>query len=149
MNDKQKLFIGFFLGLVAFMIWNLYYNSYDKLYTVGIVEKKQTGLKSGTVAKFSYSYNGRNYEGGTGIGDYKIRIGDRYIVEFAKNKVDLSKALFYYPIPDSVEVGVPKDGWKDIPLELKQYRRERTELFGLFDRLFIPKTNPEDQTTND
>jgi hypothetical protein len=136
MSDRQKLFLGFFLGLMAFIIWNLYYDSYDKLYTVGIVEKKQIGLKSGTVVKFNYSYNGRNYEGGTGIGDYNIKIGERYIVEFAKEKVDLSKALFYYPIPDSVRVEIPFDGWREVPSELKRYRRKRMELFGLYDIMF-------------
>ncbi|MDN3690486.1 hypothetical protein [Cyclobacterium jeungdonense] len=136
MSDKQELFLVFFLGLMAFIIWNLYYDSYDKLYTVGIVEKKQIGLKSGTVVKFNYSYNGRKYEGGTGIGDYNIKIGERYIVEFAKDKVDLSKALFYYPIPDSVRVEIPLDGWKEVPSELKRYRRKRMELFGLYDIMF-------------
>ncbi|MCH7411797.1 hypothetical protein MM239_20590 [Belliella sp. DSM 111904] len=136
MSDKQKLYLGLLLGLLAFISWSLYYNSYDKLYTIGIVENKQTGLKSGTVVKYSYSHKGRNHEGGTGIGDYKVKVRDRYIVEFAKDKVDLSKALFYYPVPDSIAIEVPREGWKEVPSELKQYRRKRTELFGLYDIVF-------------
>lgn len=136
MSDKQKLVLGFALGLLGLFLWNLYYDSYEKLYTIGTVERKQTGLKSGTVAKFIYVYKGKKYEGGTGIGDYKIKIGDRYIVEFAKDKVDLSKALFYYPIPDSVMIEIPREGWREAPSDFKQYRRKRRELFGLYDIIF-------------
>ncbi len=136
MSDKKELIFVILVGFVGFLIWNYYYESYEKLYTIGTVERKQTGMKSGTVAKFSYSYKGRNYEGGTGIGEYKTGVGDRYIVEFGKDKVDLSKALFYYPIPDSVTVEFPWEGWEDVPLELKKYRQKRTELFGLYDKIF-------------
>jgi hypothetical protein len=82
-------------------------------------------LKSGTVAKFTYFYEGNMYEGGTGIGDYDVKKGDRYIVEFAKDKVIVSRALFYYPIPDSVIAEIPLKGWEDIPQELKKFRRNR------------------------
>lgn len=136
MSDRQKLILGFGLGLLGLFLWNLYYDSYEKLYTVGTVEKKQTGLKSGTIAKFIYFYMGEKYEGGTGIGEYKIRIGDRYIVEFGKYKPDLSEALFHYPIPDSLEIDIQEDGWQSIPNEVKRYRIKRTELFGFYDKFF-------------
>ena len=136
MSDKKELITVIVICFFGATLRCFYYSSYDKLYTVGIVEKKQTGLKSGTVVKFNYSYNDRKYEGGTGIGDYNIKVGDRYIVEFAKDKLDLSKALFYYPIPDSVRVEIPFDGWKEVPSELKRYRRKRMELFGFYDIMF-------------
>jgi hypothetical protein len=136
MSDRKELFLVIFLGLAGVIIWNFYYDSYEKLYSIGTVKRKETGLKSGTVAKFTYVYKGKEYEGGSGIGDYKIKIGDRYIVEFAKDKIDLSKALFYYPIPDSVMIEIPREGWREVPSELKKYRRKRTEFFGLYDKIF-------------
>ena len=58
------------------------------------------------------------------------------LVEFAKKKVDLSKALFYYPIPDSVMIEIPREGWEDVPSYLKKYRRKRMEFFGFYDEIF-------------
>ena len=136
MSDKQKLILGFAFGFLGLFLWNFYYDSYEKLYTIGTVERKQTGLKSGTVAKFTYVYKGKEYEGGTGIGDYKIKIGDKYIIEFAQDKLELSKGLFYYPIPDSTNIKIPWEGWEEVPSELKKYRTKRTEFFGLYDKIF-------------
>ena len=140
MSDKKELLIVILVGFIGSLTWNFYYDSYEKFYTIGSVIRKQTGLKSGTVAKFTYFYEGKKYEGGTGIGDYEIKIGDKYIVEFAKQKVDLSKALFYYPIPDSVMIEIPREGWEDIPSYLKKYRRKRMELFGFYMKFSMIKS---------
>lgn len=136
MSDKRELFTVILICFFGAILYHFYYNSYEKLYTIGIITRKQTGLKSGTVAKFTYFYEGNMYEGGTGIGDYDVKKGDRYIVEFAKDKVIVSRALFYYPIPDSVIAEIPLKGWEDIPQELKKFRRNRMELFGLYDLIF-------------
>lgn len=136
MSNRKELFTVVVVCIIGIIFWNIYYNYYEKLYTIGTVERMQTGLKSGTVAKFTFKYKGHVYEGGTGIGDYKIKRGDRYIVEFAKDKVELSKALFYYPIPDSIRIVVPLDGWKEPPPKLTQFKRKRMELFGLYDNIF-------------
>jgi hypothetical protein len=136
MNNKKELITVILICIFGAVLWYIYYGSYKKYYTIGSVIRKETGLKSGTVAKFTYFYEGKKYEGGTGIGDYEIKIGDKYVVEFAKKKVDLSKALFYYPIPDSVMMEIPREGWEDVPSNLKKYRRKRMEFFGFYDEIF-------------
>jgi hypothetical protein len=51
-------------------------------------------------------------------------------------KVELSTALFYCPVPDSLTTEIPWEGWGEVPEELKKYRRKRREIFGLYDRIF-------------
>lgn len=136
MSDKREFSMVILVCVIVAVSWFVYYISYEKLYTIGTVESKKTGLKSGTVANFTYFYGGEKHEGGTGIGDYKIEIGDKYIVEFAKDKVDLSRALFYYPVPDSLTTDIPWEGWREVPEELKKYRKKRMEIFGLYDKIF-------------
>ncbi|AWW28886.1 hypothetical protein DN752_01365 [Echinicola strongylocentroti] len=136
MSDKKELFLVLIICFIGFIIWKIYYTSYEKNYTIGEVVRKATGLKSGTAIKFEFYYQGRKIEGGTGMGDYSVRVGDRYVIEFSKEKLDLSEALLYYPVPDTVEIKVPWEGWAEVPKELKQYRRKRMEIFGFYDLLF-------------
>lgn len=136
MSEWKKILLSILLGFIGVIIWNVYYNIYEKSYTIGEVVRKQTGLKSGTAVKFEFYYRGRKIEGGTGMGDYSVKVGDKYIVEFSKDKIDLSEALLHYPIPDTLSIEIPAEGWSKIPEELKKYRRKRMELFGLYDWFF-------------
>ncbi|QDH80576.1 hypothetical protein FKX85_16620 [Echinicola soli] len=136
MSEWKKILLSILLGFVGVIIWNIYYDSYEKSYTIGKVVGKAVGMKSGTVIEFEFYYQGRKIKGGTGMGDYSLRAGDRYVVEFSKEKLDLSEALLYYPVPDTVDVEVPWDGWPEVPNELKIYRRKRMELFGLYDWIY-------------
>ncbi len=52
MSDRKKLILGFLIGLTGVYLWNLYYDSYEKIYTVGEVIGTSTGLKSGTSVQF-------------------------------------------------------------------------------------------------
>lgn len=139
LSDRQELLLVILLGICGVIIWNIYYNSYEKVYSVAEVIGTSIGKGSGTVVRFSYRINGRKLESGTGLGNYKVRIGEKYIVEIAKDKTSLAKALFHYPVPDSVNFEVPWEGWKEVPSELKQFRRKRTELFGLYDKIVDKK----------
>jgi uncharacterized membrane protein len=59
MSDKKELITVVLICVIGVIFWCFYYNSYEKLYTVGTVERKQTGLKPGTVAKFFYKNKGQ------------------------------------------------------------------------------------------
>lgn len=59
MSDKKELFLVIILGLAGVIIWNLYYDSYEKLYTVGEVTGTSIGLKSGTSVQFDFYFKGK------------------------------------------------------------------------------------------
>ncbi|MBD3628168.1 hypothetical protein [Cyclobacterium sp.] len=131
MSDKKKLVLGFLLGILGTFLWNLYYDSYEKLYTVGEVTGTSIGLKSGTSVQFDFYFKGQKIEGSSWKGSYSAKIGQQFIVEFGKDKQSISTILLYYPFPDSLNIDIPIEGWVKIPDEIKKYRLKRTEDFGL------------------
>jgi hypothetical protein len=131
MSDKKKLILGFGLGLLGLFLWNLYYDSYDKLYTVGEVTGTSVGLKSGTSVQFDFYFEGEKIEGSSWKGSYAANKGKRFIVEFGKTNHSISSILLFYPIPDSLKIEIPRGGWVEIPEEVKRYRLKRKEDFGL------------------
>ncbi|UJP66349.1 hypothetical protein [Mongoliitalea daihaiensis] len=133
MKEKNKILLSILLGFVGFFLWNLYYDSYEKLYTVGEVIGKSSGLKSGTSVQFQFMHNGKRIEGSSWQGSYASKKGTRFIVEFGKEKVSVSSILLYYPIPNSLEIEIPISGWLEIPDEIKKQRLKRKEIFGLME----------------
>lgn len=131
MSDKKELFLVIILGLAGVIIWNLYYDSYEKLYTVGEVTGTSIGLKSGTSVQFDFYFKGKKIEGSSWKGPYSAKIGQQFIVEFGKDKQSVSTILLYYPVPDSLNFDIPGEGWVKIPDEIKKFRLKRTEDFGL------------------
>jgi hypothetical protein len=131
MSSGKELIIVMLLGISGVIIWNIYFSSMDKLYTVGVVTGMQTGKTSGTNVNFYFDFDGKRYVGLSAKGFYSARKGDRFIVAFEKEKVSFSKILLYYPIPDSLKIEIPKTGWAEIPEEAKRFRLKRKEDFGL------------------
>jgi hypothetical protein len=131
MSDKQELIIVILVGFIGLLIWNFYYDSYEKLYTVGEVSGTSIGLKSGTSVQFDFHFKGQKIEVSSWKGSYSAKIGQQFIVEFGKDKQSISTILLYYPFPDSLNIDIPIEGWVKIPDEIKKYRLKRTEDFGL------------------
>jgi uncharacterized membrane protein len=63
MSEKKELFFVIVLGLAGVIIWNFYYDSYEKLYTVGKVNGTSKGLKSGISVQFDFYFKGEKIEG--------------------------------------------------------------------------------------
>jgi hypothetical protein len=131
MSDKQELILGFVLGLLGLFLWNLYYDSYEKLYTVGEVTGTSVGLKSGTSVQFIFYKDGEKIKGSSWKGSYSAKKGEKFIVEFGKTDHTISSILLYYPVPDSLILDIPEVGWIEVPEEIKRHRLKRTEDFGL------------------
>ncbi|EON79011.1 hypothetical protein ADIS_0428 [Lunatimonas lonarensis] len=131
MSEKQKFILGLVLGISGVIIWNIYYNSFEKLYTVGEITGTSIGLKSGTSVQFDFYFKGQKIEGSSWKGSYSAKIGHQFIVEFGKDKQSISTILLYYPVPESLNIDIPEEGWVKIPDEIKKYRLKRTEDFGL------------------
>ena len=131
MSDKQELVLGFALGLLGLFLWNLYYDSYEKIFTVGEVTGTSIGLKSGTSVQFDFYFKEKKIEGSSWKGSYSAKVGQHFIVEFGKDKQSISTILLYYPVPDTLEIEVPWEGWGNIPGEIKKFRLKRSEDFGL------------------
>ncbi|WP_439484132.1 hypothetical protein [Cyclobacterium plantarum] len=131
MSDKRELIIVILVGFIGLLIWNFYYDSYEKLYTVGEVTGTSIGLKSGTSVQFDFYFKGQKIEGSSWKGSYSAKIGQQFIVEFGKDKQSISTILLYYPVPDSLKIDAPIEGWVKIPEEIKKYRLQRTEDFGI------------------
>ncbi|EAZ79932.1 hypothetical protein [Algoriphagus machipongonensis] len=131
MNDKQKLLLGFVLGILGMVLWNIYYDSYEKLYTIGEVTGTSTGLKSGTSVQFEFYHAGKKIEGSSWKGTYSAKEGQKFIAEFGRDKHSISSILLYYPVPETLDIQAPRDGWNSIPDEIKIHRLKRTEDFGL------------------
>lgn len=131
MSDKKKFILGLIFGISGVIIWNIYYNSFDKIYTIGNVTGTQIGKSSGTSVVYDFNYNGRKYSGLTGKGYYSAKKDDRFIVEFGKKKQSVSSILLYYPIPDSLEIEAPRSGWNEVPQEIKKHRLKIKGDFGL------------------
>lgn len=131
MSDKKELFLVILVGFIGVILWNIYYNSYEKIYTIGTVTGSQTGKSSGTSVVYEFYYNGKKHSGLTGKGYYSAKKNDRFIVEFGKKKQSISSILLYYPVPDSLEIGVPESGWTEIPKEIKKHRLKIKGDFGL------------------
>lgn len=131
MSDKREIIIVVLVGFIGLFIWNFYYDSYEKLYTVGEITGTSIGLKSGTSVQFDFYFKGLKREGSSWKGSYSAKIGRQFIVEFGKDKQCISTILLYYPVPDSLNIDIPREGWVEIPEEIKKYRLKRTEDFGL------------------
>lgn len=131
MSERMKILLSIILGFTCVILWNIYYNSFDKMYTIGIVTGTQIGKSSGTSVVYEFNYNGRKYSGSTGKGYYSAKKGDKFIVEFGRDKQSVSSLLLYYPVPDSLEIGVPESGWTEIPKEIKKHRLKIKGDFGL------------------
>jgi hypothetical protein len=131
MSSRKELIIVILLGISGVIIWNFYFSSMDKLYTIGVVTGTQSGKTSGTNVNFDFDFNGKRYTGLSAKGFYSPRKGERFIVTFEKETVSLSKILLYYPIPDSLKIEIPGGGWVEIPNEVKKHRLKRKEDFGL------------------
>ncbi|MCH7403897.1 hypothetical protein ACFOUP_06950 [Belliella kenyensis] len=130
MSDKKKFIIGLIFGISGVFIWNVYYDSYEKMYTVGEITGTSTGMKSGTSVQFQFMHNGKRIEGSSWKGSYAAKVGNRFIVEFGKDNQTVSSILLYYPVPDSLKIDVPRKGWGEVPDEIKKYRLKRKEDFG-------------------
>lgn len=131
LSDRQELLIVILLGICGVIIWNIYYNSFEKLYTIGIVVDTQSGKTSGTSVIYDFYYKEKKYSGSTGKGYYEAKKGDEFIVEFGKDKHSVSSILLYYPIPDTLEIKAPGSGWSKIPDEIIKYRLKIKGDFGL------------------
>jgi hypothetical protein len=131
MRERNKILLSILLGFSCVILWNFYYNSFEKMYTIGIVNGTQIGKSSGISIIYEFNYNGKKYLGSTGKGDYSAKKGDRFIVEFGKNKQSLSSILLYYPIPDSLNIKTPLKGWNEVPQEIKKFRLKIKGDFGL------------------
>jgi hypothetical protein len=131
LTDKQKLLLGFALGLLGFVLGNLYYDSFEKLYTIGEVTGTSTGLKSGTSVQFEFYRAGRKIEGSCWKGSYSAKEGQKFVVEFGRDKHSISSILLYYPVPETWDIQAPREEWSSIPDEIKSHRLKRTEDFGM------------------
>lgn len=131
MSDKKKFILGLIFGISGVIIWNIYFNSMDKFYTVGVVTGTQTGKTTGTNVNFEFYFKGKKFTGLSAKGFYSAKKGGRFIVAFEKEKASFSKILLYYPIPDFLKIEIPREGWGEIPEEIKRHRLKRKEDFGL------------------
>jgi hypothetical protein len=136
MNEKSKFIVICLLLLAVYFVWNYQYSQKIKAYTIGSVLRKTIGLKSGGGVDYYFTVKGKKYDGSNWLGSYSVPEGGRFITEFSVDSPKKSRILLYYPIPDSLEIFIPEDGWKEIPDELRRYRIKRTELFGFYDKFF-------------
>jgi hypothetical protein len=139
MSESKKIILSIVVGLFCVYIWNMYYDSYEKLYTIGEVTGTSTGLKSGTSVQFEFYHAGRKIEGSSWKGSYSAMEGQKFLVEFGRDKQSISSILLYYPVPESLDIQAPREVWSSIPDEIKNHRLKRKEMFGLME--YFPKDN--------
>ncbi|MGY6520209.1 MAG: hypothetical protein ACXIUD_00660 [Mongoliitalea sp.] len=141
MNDRKRALLILLACYMLYFVWEYNYNRLPKNYTIGKVTNITVGFKSDSKVEYEFLYFGKVFHSRYWKGDYRAKIGDSFLVEFEVNNPKKSRILLYYPIPDSLNVSSPKEGWSEIPIEVEKYRKNRTQLYGLYDRLFKPNAD--------
>ncbi|MCH7403898.1 hypothetical protein ACFOUP_06945 [Belliella kenyensis] len=134
-SERKKAVLILLACYLLYFLWEYNYNRSPKKYTTGVVTNITTGFKSDSNVEYQFIYLGKVYNSRFGKGDYSAKIGDSFIVEFEEKKPKNSRIILYYPIPDSLNISPPRNGWSEIPTEVEMYRKSRTQIFGLYDRL--------------
>lgn len=84
----------------------------DTRYTIGYT-KDLVWETSGRAVRYTYSFNGRNFEG-IATYAYTSKVPDgRYLIKFSVKEPEVSVIYQNYPIPDEIKYA-PTDGWKKI-----------------------------------
>lgn len=144
MSDRKKAVLILLACYILYFAWEYNYNRIPKNYTIGIVTNITTGFKADSNVEYEFIYSAKLFNSGFGKGDYSAKIGDSFIVEFEEKNPKNSRILLYYPIPDSLNINPPRKGWSEIPNEVKMYRKNRTQIYGLYDRLFKSKADQKE-----
>ncbi|SHN22734.1 hypothetical protein SAMN04488057_1126 [Cyclobacterium lianum] len=124
MNKNLILTIAkiiFVLLVVYFgnMIFENYYKSLEKNYTVGVLGEKYRIPNQGSRINFHFTYWGEKFHSDNFIGSNEISKGQvTYLIEVPIKDIKKSRILWDYPVPDTLKA--PYEGWDEIPEFLKK-----------------------------
>ncbi len=114
-----KIIITLVVIVIADRLFNDYYNSLDKAYTIGELGNTYKPYGQGTKVRFSFTFQGKVNNSQNGIGNNKIDKDQKtYLIEVPINDIRKSRILWDYPVPDTLKA--PFEGWEEIPVFLKK-----------------------------
>lgn len=114
-----KIAIAFIVIFVADKVFNNYYNSLVKAYTIGELGKTYKPYGQGTNIRFSFTYYGQRYNSHNSLGYNKVyKDQKKFLIEVPIKDIDRSRILWDYPVPDTLKA--PYEGWEEIPEFLKK-----------------------------
>ncbi|WP_375585536.1 hypothetical protein [Cyclobacterium xiamenense] len=114
-----KIKITLVVIVIADRLFNDYYNSLDKAYTIGELGKTYKPYGQGTKIRFSFTFQGEVNNSQNGIGNNEIKKGQKtYLIEVPIKDIRKSRILWDYPVPDTLKA--PYEGWEEIPAFLKK-----------------------------
>jgi hypothetical protein len=101
------------------MIFENYYASLEKKYTIGVLGKKYRLPNQGSRVNFHFFYWGKKFQSDNFLGTNEISENQlTYLIEVPIKDVKRSRILWDYPVPDTLKA--PFEGWKEIPAFLKK-----------------------------
>jgi len=114
-----KIAIAIIVIFAADKIFNNYYNSLVKAYTIGKLGSTYKLYGQGTSIRFSFTYYGKKYNSHNSLGYNEIGNGqNKYLIEVPIKDIGKSRILWEYPVPDTLKA--PYEGWEEIPEFLKK-----------------------------
>ncbi|WP_439481642.1 hypothetical protein [Cyclobacterium plantarum] len=101
------------------MIFENYYSSLEKNYTVGFLGEKYRIPNQGSRINFHFIYWGEKIQSDNFIGTNEISKDQvTYLIEVPIKDIKKSRILWDYPVPDTLKA--PFEGWDEIPEFLKK-----------------------------
>jgi hypothetical protein len=120
-NEILTTIVVLAILLIAFYLYNSEYEKWEKKYSIGTVKSISAGYKSGSGAEYTFKLYKETHEGSCGIGNHKVKVGKKYIVEIPVDHFDRNLMLFEFEVPDSINA--PIEGWEDIPEEIIKFNK--------------------------
>ncbi|WP_217189895.1 hypothetical protein [Echinicola vietnamensis] len=123
MNSKAKRIIGRIIlvivtVVIVHMIWKQNYDSLEKKYVVGEVQRIVPAWGQDPKVEFSFTIYGENHREFSPRSIYHPKAGEFYIVEVPIKDVKKSQILLDLPISGPVDF--PWEGWEKIPEFIKR-----------------------------